>query len=553
MLRELHIKNYAIIDEVSLTLSEGFNVITGETGAGKSILVEALSLILGERSSLEGVRHGANEAVLEAAFDPPSSSSEVNPSKELSHTNELDPADDLIFKRVLNKSGKNRTYLNGSMATLSALKQAGQKLVEIHGQQGQQLLTDLDQQGLLLDAFCRLSDERFRFASDFRHWSDLRRRLESLEKQGAEALRKRSLLEEQVSEIREANLSVDEEKQLEQEEHTLKNWEAILSMSQGAYALLSDEGGLLQQLDVCGTEIRDLNGITDDAAAELELWEQAKIHLKELTTFLRTRCHDAEYQPERLETVSARLYQIQTLKKKYQRSLEELIDYQQDLENELSGFFENETRQGELADLIKTAEKALGSAAQRLSEKRAEGRVRLATQVKEALNTLGMEKTSFVIAQEKVPLSETGIDQIEFLIALPGETPQSLGKIASGGELSRIMLAVKVVLAGVDPVDTLVFDEIDAGVGGGIAERIGRRLSKLAENHQVLCITHLPQIASLADHHYFVEKNVSVDHVSTSIRALNRKDRVEELARMLGGVNITDLTRRHAEEMMRAK
>lgn len=548
MLRELHIKNYAIIDEVALPLSSGFNVITGETGAGKSILVEALSLILGERSSLEGVRHGASEALLEAAFD-------VSPSlpSELDLSEEIDPTEDLIFKRVLNKSGKNRVYLNGSMSTLTALKQTGQRLVEIHGQQGQHLLTDLEQQALLLDAFCRLSDERSRFAADFDHCSSLRRELVTLEKQSAEALRRRSIIEDQLTEIREANLSVEEEKQLEQEEHVLKNWEAILSMSQRAYTQLCDEGGILLQLDACGSDIRALNDLTDDAGSEMELWEQAKIHLKELTVLLRTRSHDAEYQPERLEEVSTRLYQIQSLKKKYQRSLEELIDYQHKLESELAVFFESKTRHRELAAAIKKAEKALFSAAESLSKKRTEGRIRLEKQVKKALDTLGMEKTAFVIAQELSPLSEFGIDQIEFLIALPGENPQSLGKIASGGELSRIMLAVKVVLAGVDPVPTLVFDEVDAGVGGGIAERIGRRLSKLAENHQVLCITHLPQIAALADHHYFVEKNVSENHVSTSIRELNRKDRVEELARMLGGLNITNLTRQHAEEMLREK
>ncbi len=551
MLRELHIKNYAIIDEVALPLSEGFNVITGETGAGKSILVEALSLILGERSSLEGVRHGANEAVLEAAFDP--LPSKENPNDTLSADAPLDPDDDLILKRVLNKSGKNRVYLNGAMATLSALKQTGQKLVEIHGQQGQHLLTDLDQQGLLLDAFCRLSEERGRFASDFKHWSQLRQELESLERQATETKQKQSILAYQLSELQEASLSIDEEKHLEQEEHTLKNWEAVLGMSQRAYAQISDEGALLSQLDLCGNEIRALNEITDDAASELALWEQSKIHLKELMALLRNRCHDVEYQPERLETVSTRLYQIQQLKKKYHRSLEEIIDYQQQLEKELSEFDENENRHQELSALIETTEKALLSAAEGLSAKRKKGRVQLAKKVKEALDTLGMEKTSFHIAQEPVPLSESGLDQIEFLIALPGETPQGLGKIASGGELSRIMLALKVVLAEVDPVPTLVFDEVDAGVGGGIAERIGRRLSKLAEKHQVLCITHLPQIAALADHHYFVAKNVSDDRVSTSIKALNQNERVEELARMLGGVNITDLTRRHAEEMMQAK
>lgn len=543
MLRELHIKNYAIIDEVSLQVHPGFNVITGETGAGKSILVNALSLILGERTSLEGVRHGSEEAILEASFDPvPSFSADESSDLECS-----------ILKRVIVKSGKNRAYLNGSLSTLSALKETGRQLVEIHGQQGQHLLTDMDQQRMLLDAFCQGSDERALFNRNYKKWSEYRHTLEKLTQQEIEANRTRSNLEYELQEIRSASMSLDEEAALEREEHALKNWESVSSYTQSAYSQLSDEGGILAQLDNTGVSIKDLNRITDDADTECDLWEQSKIQLKELAAQLRTRLHNTEFHPKRLEEVATRLYQIQRLKKKYQRSVKELLDYQGQLEKNLLDISDVETRRQEIEKQTSLIEKELLISADALSKKRADGIHRLIAKVKEVLNALGMEKTTFEISHQRISLSENGIDRIEFLVALPGEIPRSLAKIASGGELSRIMLALKVALAEVDPVPTLVFDEVDAGIGGAVTERVGRCLYDLSKKHQVLCITHLPQIASLADHHYHVEKIPVAGRLVTSIKHLSRQGRVEELARMLGGVTITPITRRHAEEMMSTK
>lgn len=545
MIREFCVKNYAIIEEVSLLFEGGFNVITGETGAGKSILVEALSLVLGGRSSVDGVRLGKEEALLEARFDPVDSLSEENPNGS--------EGDSLILKRVLSRSGKNRVYQNGSLANLSSLKQVGQKLAEIHGQHEHHNLIDLGWQLHLLDGFGRLWDDRSRYEENYRTWSDLQKERTELERKYYEGKNRESLLQYQLSELREAKLQAGEEESLQKEESLLKNREAILSVAQNAYSLLSDEGAILSQLEEIGRALHDLHTVTGDAASEIELWETSKIHLKEVALLLRSRLEGGEYQPERLNEVIDRLYTIQKLKKKYGLSMNGLLDHQQALESQFSIISNAEGSLAELEAKIENAEKRLISQAETLSQKRLEVKSKLEKRVREELNSLGMEKTSFEISFRKISLSEKGTDQIEFLISLPGEAFQSLEKIASGGELSRMMLALKVVLAEIDPVPTLVFDEVDAGIGGSVAERVGRRLSKLAETHQVFCITHLPQIACLADHHFFVKKNFLGDRVITLIKELSREERIQELARMLGGVTITPITLRHAEEMISYK
>lgn len=542
MLRELRIKNYAIIDEVSFKLSEGFNVITGETGAGKSILVGALSLILGERSSLEGIRQGSDEAILEAAFDPP--------SVPLNLDEAVEETEILILKRVLSKSGKNRAYLNGAMTTLSTLKMVGEKLVEVHGQQGQHDLGDLDWQRTLLDSFGKLSDLRGEYEKSYQQWNRLRSEQTLLEQQKAESDREASLVEFQLSEIRDAKPDADEEIALEREERTLKQWENLRSTAGRIYAQLSDEGGFLSQLNEAGHALQTLNTITEDAELEIALWEQSQIHLKELSSLLRARLQDDLYSPERLQIVESRLFFIHQLKRKYQRSIPALLAYQHQLEKTLTDQSAHQIRLEEVKTELEVLSKELHVRAETLSDQRAAAALTLETRVKGELERLGMEKTLFQVMLHHTPLSPSGMNRVEFFISLPGEAPSGLAKIASGGELSRIMLALKVVLAEVDPVPTFLFDEVDAGVGGGIAERVGRRLFALSTQHQVLCITHLPQIASLADHHYFVEKKVVEGRTVTSIRALSHAERIEELARMLGGVHITDLSRRHAEEMM---
>ena len=542
MLRELRIRNYAIIDEVSLEFSEGFNVITGETGAGKSILVDALSLILGGRASPESVRQGGEEAILEARFDflgPP-------PSPE-NKTSEW-----LILKRILSKSAKSRAYLNSSFANLSDVEKIGQKLAEIHGQHEHHNLTDLHWQLLLLDAFGRLHDSRSQYRALYQRWSQLLKERDDLLAREAEGKRQEAFLQFQLAEIKEAKLSPDEEESLEREENVLKNWETVLSSAQKAYTLLSEEEGILTRLYEAGREIKSLNELTKDAAPELQLWETARIHLKELGSLLRGRSEGIEYDPDRLGRITERLYLIQKLKKKYGSSVEAVLNYQQKVEEELSRLSRGDARLKEIETEAPEIEKSLKAGAETLSKKRYEAKFKLEEKVKEELYLLGMEKTTFEISFTRGALSEMGADQIEFLIAGPGEPPQGLAKIASGGELSRIMLALKVALAEVDPVPTLVFDEVDAGIGGGVAEKVGKRLSHLSQKHQVFCITHLPQIARFAKSHYFVEKDTAGKRVATSIKKLSEEERIQELARMLGGVSITPITLRHAEEMARS-
>lgn len=549
MLRELHIKNYAIIDEISLSLSEGFNVITGETGAGKSMLVGALSLILGERSSLEGIRKGSTQALIEASFDSisPESFSETGLDEDLLEDEAF------IFKRVLSKTGKSRAYLNGSMTTLAQMKTLGQRLIEVHGQQGQHRLGDLNWQRTLVDSFAGLSNQAETYEECYHLWRALKDECEALKERIATSKMQSEDLRIQLSEIKDAALIFNEESNLKREECTLKQWESIQSIVHGLYGQLSDEGGLLSQLDIAGAALSDLNAITEDADSELNLLEQSRIQLKELSILVRARQQHEREAPERLEVLSARLFFIQGLMRKYQRAVPELLDFQKDLEKRLSGNSEETLRLSELTLELKKTETKLRAQAENLSKARVASCSALKKRVKDELARLGMEKTRFEIALDRTDLRLSGIDQVEFLIALPGEVLSGLAKIASGGELSRIMLALKVVLAEVDPVPTFLFDEVDAGVGGGIAERVGRRLLALSAGHQVLCITHLPQIAALADHHYFVEKKTLGDRIVTSVRTLSKEERIEELARMLGGLRITELTRRHAEEMISAR
>ncbi len=546
MLREIRIKDYAIIDEMTLPFSEGFHIITGETGAGKSILVDALSIIFGKKSSQDEIRHGAEEAVLEVRFD---SASHPNGGMLLNDP----PAEFLILKRVLSRSGKNRAYLNGSLANLSSLKEIGSNLAEIHGQQEHHNLTDLNWQLNLLDAFGHLVSERSRFDASYRIWTKLLKERSDLERLASERKRQEELLQYQLSEISQAKLHPGEDEALEQDVRILKNWEIVVSMAQKGYAvLLEEEGAVLSRLDEVGGFIENIDKTTVDAGQEKELLETSRVHLKELASLLRKRLQGGEYDPNRLQAMEERLFVIQILKKKYGSSIEAILSYKKTLEADFARICEDDARLREIKFQFDQAETKCRKESEDLSKKREETKTKLERRVKEELNLLGMEKTCFEIAFSKKALSESGVDQVEFMVALPGEKPKGLAMIASGGELSRIMLALKVVLAEVDPVPTLVFDEIDAGIGGGVAEMVGKRLFKLSKSHQVFCITHLPQIACFADHHCFVEKRESEGRTIASVRELAEKERVQELARMLGGVTITPITLRHAEEMIEA-
>ncbi len=539
MLRELRLHNYAIVTDLLLAFQQGLTVITGETGSGKSILVEALSLLLGGRSDGTPIRHESDEAILEARFDA--------------------DADSIILKRVLaTQKLKNRAYVNDAIANLSTLKQAGQHLAEIHGQHDQALLMNPDYPISILDAYGKLSRQKEQYQSHFQKRAQLLSEITDLKKSlaardvaggAASARRQEDFLLYQLSEIREANLQIGEEESLEKEERGLKNWESILSCIAQGNATLSEEGGILSQIGIVEQQVSLLNKTTDDADAELHLLSTANINLKELAILLRDRASRVSFDPERQQAVTERLYLIQKMKKKYGGSIEAILDFKNKIEEEISHLSERGGRLVEMEQAFSAMSETLTKEAEALSKTRTKMIGPFEKKVKEELDLLGMEKTQFAISNQPKPLSEDGMDQIQFLIALPGEPLLSITKVASGGELSRLMLALKVVLSDVDPVPTYVFDEIDVGIGGAVAERIGKRLSRLSKRHQVFCITHLPQIARFADHHYAVEKKTVQKRVVTTVRELSQNERVAELARMLGGVEITSATRSLAEEL----
>jgi len=532
MIRELRLHNYAIITDISLTFEGGLTVITGETGSGKSILVEAIALLLGERSDGEPVRHESEEAILEARFDD-------------------NRSDFLILKRIFS-AGKSRGYINDSFVNLSALKQAGQAVAEIHGQHDHALLMDSHYPISILDAYGKLSQQAEQYRAHFQERATLLNEITDLKKALSAkdvAGRQEDFLLYQLSEIREAHLKIGEEDALEKEARSLKNWESILSSITQSTATLSDEGGILNQIGNIAQQLKNLNQTTEDADAEINLLNTANINLKELAFLLRDRGNNMAFDPERQQRVSERLYLIQKMKKKYGDSVEAILDLKNQMEGELSRVSARGERLAEREQAFSEISERLTKEAEALSRERMKRIAPFEKRVKEELDLLGMEKTRFAIERQQKPLSEEGIDRIQFLIALPGEPCKPITKVASGGELSRLMLALKVVLSDIDAVPTYVFDEIDAGIGGAVAERIGKRLSRLSKQHQVFCVTHLPQIARFADHHYVVEKKMEQQRIVTSVRALSKNERVTELARMLGGVEITSATLRHAEEL----
>ena len=525
MLREIRLQNYTIIDDLSLTFSDGFSIITGETGAGKSILVEALALLLGGESNADAVRHETNEATLEARFDPP----------------------EFILKRILSRS-KGRSYVNGSFANIAALKEVGANLAEIHGQHDTHLLTHQESQLALLDAYAQNADQTDRYQTDYQKRIDLLKEMDALKKENPDG---GEMIAYQLAEIAAAKLSdPEEEAALAQEDRALKNWESILAATEGSYCALAGDGGVLNQLGAIEHHLRSLQNTTQNAQSEIDLLDNAQIALKELGLLLRDRMQGTAYDPDRQNQVTERLHLIQKMKRKYGASIAAILEAARQMELALKRLAERAERIQEAEQTLQNLVLALEKSAAALSGTRKKAMGLLAKKVNEEIAGLGMEKTQFDISMQKKPFSDDGTDVIQFLIALPGEAAKPISRIASGGELSRLMLALKVALTEADPTPTLIFDEIDAGIGGAVAERVGRRLSRLAQYHQVFCITHLPQVARFADHHYLVEKDLSGKRAAVSVRELTREERVSELSRMLGGTTMTATTRRHAEELI---
>lgn len=559
MLRELRIKNISIIDDVSIELGEGFNVLTGETGAGKSIIINALSLALGERAAGEIIRSGEKEAVIEAFFDI--SPDALAPStQEFLADNGIDAGDGLIFKRIISAKGKNRAYINSSMVNLQTLSDVSSNIIDIHGQYDHQSLLSTENQLDLLDAFGGLLSDREKVNNIFEELSSVKQQIAELLRKDKERAQRLDMLRFQINEIETAGLSPDEEEELTGELKVLSSAVRLTELATNAYeSLYSAESSCIITFSKILGAIKEISTIDSSVNDNLRSAEDALPLLEETGYFLRDYKDSMDFRPERLDQVQERLEFIRGLKRKYGNSVQEIIDRRENALIELEELQDSEEKLEGLNKELEELKVSLTDTAHKLSKKRRSAAGRVESKVEAQLSELSMPDTNFSIqmTHEKgddttdgLKASNNGTDIIEFLISPNvGEELRPLSKTASGGELSRIMLALKVILAKGDSMPVLVFDEIDTGVGGRAAETMGQKLKTLSSAHQVICITHLPQIASHASEHLRIEKKVEKKRTKVSIARIEKDERTEEIARMLGG-KISAASMKHAKEML---
>ncbi len=568
MLRELSIENLAIIKEARIAFSEGLNVLTGETGAGKSLLVAALELVLGERAKAEWVRDGAEEARVEAVIDLEDAPELSEMLAEAGHPT----ADVLVVRRTVARSGKNRVYINDRASSLSFLETLGQRLADIHGQHEHQSLLRVKRHRELLDRFGGLVPSQEKVADLTRSVRDLRQQLAHLEAQQEQMVSERDLALFQHEEISRAKLESGEEGELEQERGRHLHAERLIDVClEGERRLYSDTDSVVDTLSGVQKRVDEARQIDEAFSRPAELLETAQHYVEEAAQHLQRHASTVEGDPERLEQIEERLGLVHRLKRKYHRSVEEIIALGEELAGRIERMdsFEEDCR--ELEEKIDREESDLIKTALALSEARRKVARKLDKAIEKELQAVGMKGTGFRADVRPFPsdpsgkasqgmrlrdhwIEASGTDQIEFLIRPnPGQPFLPLQRIASGGELSRIMLAIRNVLRRSDRLPTLVFDEVDAGIGGAEAESVGARLKRLSEDFQILCITHLPQIAVFGDTHLKVSKQVEEGSTRFLIDAVNKADREREIARMLGGIKITNKTLDHAREMLKEK
>ncbi len=551
MLTTLRIKNLALVSDLTLELQPGCNVITGETGAGKSIIIGALNLVLGERADRTLIRSGEESCSVEAVFDTKKLRA---PVKIFLEENGLEPGDEhqLVLKRTFTSSGTNRQFVNGSPTTLATLATLGEWLVDMHGPHDHQSLLNTGKQLLILDAFGGLEKDRDAFSELIRRRGVLENEKSALivdEKTYAQQL---DLLRFQVQEISTARLQPDEEKTLEEEFNRASNAAKLLQLSQAALDALSEnENSLLTQSGVIGRVLAELQRVDAGASPLAGMHAQATETLRELQTELSRYADKVDVDPARLAELEERLNLIHALKRKYGATLAEVIAFGDEAKQKLSAL---ESRNAELARLHAALEKLdaeISSAGKKLSAARKKVIPQLAKAVSKQLEDLGFKQSKFDVAiAAAAQASTSGLDEIEFQFAPnPGEPAKPLRAIASSGEMARVMLALKTVLAAEDEIPVLVFDEVDANVGGETANAVGEKMQQIAAKRQVLCITHLPQVAAPADAHYVVTKLVKNGRTISEITLLDKKSRVTELARMLGGQ--TEAARKHAEALLK--
>lgn len=562
MLTELHIKNFVIIEDITISFKRGLNVLTGETGAGKSILIDAISGILGEKMTTDMIRTGFEKATLEGVFEI----NTIPHVQKLLDDYGIDYEDDLmILRRELYASGKGRCFINSVQVPLSKMRDISEYLLDIHGQNEHQNIAKISRHRELLDNFGGYSEHVTEVRKLHDHLKSIREKLTSFEIDEREKLRRIEYNSFAIKEIDAAALVPSEEVELKSEAKILANAEKLFTGINQASEYLNGEGGVFQQLKKVEQSLSSVSEYDTELAAIFGNVTEALYSLEDVAVFLRDYRTRIDFSPERVNQIEERLSFISSLKKKYGDTIHEVLEYAEKARRELHAITSSEEEIERLKEEEKRVMGEVKEKALTLSEMRKEAAQKLEELVMKELSDLGMEGTQFRVSikrevsedgeieadNKRYVLYPHGLDRIEFFLsANEGEELRQLRKAASGGEMSRIMLALKNVILSADIVESLIFDEVDAGIGGQTADVVGRKLKSLARNRQVLLITHLPQIAALSDNHYFIEKGKVNERVTTSVRALSRKEKVREIARMLAGEKVTDVTLQHAEELI---
>lgn len=552
MLTELRIRNFAIIESLTLPLADGFNVLSGETGAGKSIIVGALGFLLGERGSADLIRTGADKATVEGVFD-------ITQSAEVAAMIDERGIDadesTVVLKREISNTGRGRAWANGSPVTATVLGEIGRALVNLHGQHEAQTLLDEDSQRAILDEFSGASAKATSVSEAHSAVAQVRREIAQLSARRADAERRADYLRHVVREIEEAKLTADEDTRLEDEARVLENADELRSLAEGISSLLAgDEEGILARLASVSRSLSSVERVDSSIGRLQELFDSGFYALDELARAIADYAQSVELDPERLEAVRRRREMIYSLVKKYGPTLDDVIEMGKKSRAELDLVDSAAFDLAQLQSREKEAVAALSDAARQLSSLRSSGSRKLSKAVDQILPDLGMNGGRFTAALEpKESIDENGAENVEFRVALNlGHHARPLARVASGGELSRVMLALKTILARADAVPTLVFDEVDAGIGGKVGLQVGDTLRKVADHHQVFAISHLPQIAARAHNHIVVAKAAKGGVTTADVTVLEGTTRVVEIARMLGGDPDSKVSRAHASELLKS-
>lgn len=553
MLSELSIKNFAIIEALSISFEKGLTVLSGETGAGKSIIIDAIHLLVGGRGSAEFVRHGEDKAEIEGLFQIENNN---HPLHEKAQEFGIDVEEGMVvLRRDISKSGKSVCRVNGKLVTISTLREIGGTLVDIHGQHEHQELMDETRHLSLLDQFGgeKVANALSEYIDIYHSYEKTVKRLKQLSENEQQMAHRLDLISFQLEEIQSANLKINEDEKLYEERKRLSNFEKIHEALNLSYTALQGDNKGLDWLGLAMSHLDEAASIDSNYKEIAESTSNSFYLLEEVMRTLRNELDDLEFDPERLNEIEDRLNEINQLKRKYGKTIEEILEYGAKIEEELETLQNKETHIEKLNKELSTIKKDLSVEARELSNIRQQFAGELTDLIHKELKELYMEKTVFEVrfVSNYDSFTSDGSDKVEFYISTnPGEPLKPLSKIASGGELSRIMLALKSIFSKHQGITSIIFDEVDTGVSGRVAQSIAEKIYNVSVDSQVLCISHLPQVAAMADTHLYIAKDIMDGRTRTSVQKLDENEKIREIGRMISGVEITDLTREHAKELL---